>query len=183
MVLTLLLPTLCPPTAFAVTPSRWELKSGYGYQYTNNSRPNNYQVHVLLPSLVLPLAEAAGPSWFRGRLTWNPEFLLALFTHPNTRPMVGITPLQFRYELTPWGRWTPYLVAGAGVLWANIDRRETGARTNFNTQGGLGARFALTKAASLLLEYRHIHISNAGLDERNAGINTHTFLAGLSIEF
>lgn len=177
--------TLFPSPAFARPPSRWELKTGYGYQYKNTkARPNNYQIHFLLPSLVIPLTEVFGPSWWRGRITWTPELFLAFMTHPNNRPMVGVIPLQFRYEIEPIaGRWSPYLGLGAGVLHANVNRRETGSDLNFSVSGAAGLRYRMNDQTSLILEYRHLHLSNAGLDERNSGLNTHTFLAGLSIAF
>jgi len=162
---------------------RWELRTGYGYQYTNNSRPNNFQVTPLYPSLAIPLTEPRGSSWYRGRFGWNPELFLAFFSHPYVRPIFGVTPLQFSYSFeSPKGRFSPYLFAGAGVLWANVNRRETRSDTNFNLQGGAGARYRMTERTALILEYRHIHISNAGLHEDNAGLNTHTFLVGVSIK-
>lgn len=166
-------------------PSRWELRIGYGYQYKNTkARPNNYQIHFLLPSVVIPFTKAVGPSWCRGRFTWNPELLLAFMTHPNNRPIVGMIPLQVRYELEPIaGRWSPYAGLGAGVLHANVNRRETDSDLNFSVSGALGVRYRVNPQTSAILEYRHLHISNAGLDEFNSGLNTHTFFAGISITF
>ena len=155
---------------------------GYGYQYTNESRPNNFQILSLLPSLVVPLSGPIGPSWCQGRFEWMPELHLGLFTHPYVRPLLGITPLQFSYALELKGHFSPYVFIGAGVVRANVNRRETRSRINFNPQGGLGSRFRLTDKMSLILEYRHVHISNAGLDEDNAGLNTNNFLAGISLK-
>lgn len=160
----------------------FEFRTGYGWQYTNQSRPNNFQVTPLLPSWVFPLSGPLGPAWFRGRFLWNPEGVVIIFSHPFLRAMVGVTPIQFQYALQPMGCFSPYFFAGAGVLRGTINRRETRAHTNFNLQGGMGTRYALTGATSLILEYRHTHISNAGLDEDNSGINTHTFLVGVSIK-
>jgi len=166
----------------SLTPTRWELKTGYGYQYKNpETRPNNYQVHYLLPSLVVPLTDPIGPAWARGRFTWNPEVTLGFFTHPNNRPILGVAPLQARYEWEPIGRWSPYLLAGLGVLYAKINARESGSEINFNLSEAVGVRYRWTQKASLLVEYRHIHISNAGLDEPNSGLNTHTFFAGVAV--
>lgn len=189
---TLLLPTLLLPTAPAVAcwwkrlprPVRWEFRTGYGYQYKNmKTRPNNYQIHPFLPSAVAPVYQwNRGPAWTHGTLSWNPELFLVLITHPYYRPMLGVNPLQFQYEFTSVGRVTPYLTAGAGVLYAEINRRETGADINFNLSVAAGAKYAVSDRWSLVLEYRHIHISNAGLDEPNSGLNTNTFLAGVSIK-
>ena len=161
---------------------RWDLRTGYAYQYTNNSRPNNYELIPVLPSVVIPLTEPVGPKWLRGRFEWAPELFLALFIHPYARPLAGVTPLQFRYMLEPKGRWSPYAFCGGGVLNVDINRRETDSHINFNLQGGVGISYALNDKVSLLLEYRHIHISNAGLDEDNSGLNTNTFLAGISVK-
>lgn len=176
---------LLPPGFSAAAPGgrsgRCELRAGYAYQYTNRSRPNNFQVIEVLPSVIVPLTGAVGPAWFRGRLDWNPELILGLFTHPYDRPIAGITPIQFHWEWETPCRWQPYLSAGASVLYANVNRRETRSDLNFNLQGGVGVYYRLNDSTSLILEYRHIHTSNAGLHEDNAGINTHNFLAGVSL--
>lgn len=183
MVLTQLLPGL----SFANWPNgfradRVELRTGYGWQYTNNSRPNNFQITPILSSVIYQMTDPVGPAWFRGRFLWNPELFIVLFSHPYVRSMVGVTPIQFQYSMEPIGRFSPYFLIGAGVLRAHINRRETRAHTNFNLQGGIGTRYALTQITSLIFEYRHIHVSNAGLHEDNAGLNTHTFLVGISVK-
>lgn len=162
--------------------ARWELRAGYGWQYKSSARPDNFQIHPLLASAVIPITPEVGPSWLRGRWEWNPELFLAMFTHPYDRPLAGITPIQVKYTLARKGRWAPYGLIGTGVLYANVNRRETRKDLNFNIQGGVGACFTLTGRMDLILEYRHIHLSNAGLHEDNTGVNTHTFLAGVSIK-
>ncbi len=163
-------------------PTRLDLNSGYAYQYTNNSRPNNFEYIPILPSAVIPISRSMGPSWLRGHFEWNPEIFYATFIHPYCRPLFGITPLQFRYALETKSRWKPYGFLGAGVLYANIDRRETDSHINFNPQGGIGAYYDLNEKTSLILEYRHTHISSAGIRDNNAGLNTHTFLVGVSVK-
>lgn len=170
--------------AFADSPkaARWELRTGYGYQYTVRQRPNNYQIHPLMLSTAVPVSDTMGPAWLRGRWEWTPEVWGALFSHPYVRPLVGVTPIQVQYTLEPRGRWTPYGLLGAGILYANINREETMHDLNFNIQGAVGVQYALSHTTALLLEYRHIHISNAGLDDENSGLNTHTFLTGISVK-
>ena len=162
-------------------PNRWDLRTGYGYQYTNNSRPNNFQVISVMPSAVFQMTKPIGPAWFRGRLHWNPELDLAMFNHPYNRPKLGVTPLQFRWQWETPYRWKPYVGVGAGILYANVNRKETRHDLNFNLQLAVGLYFDLNEHASLISEYRHVHISNAGLEERNSGLNTHNFLVGVSI--
>lgn len=163
-------------------PERWEFRAGYGYQYTNESRPNNFQLLNFLPSASFPIGGPVGPGFLRGRFEWAPELFLGFFTHPYNRPLIGVTPLQFRYLLDTPCRIKPYLFAGVGVLYANINRRETRSDWNFNPQVGAGFYYLLNDSASLILEYRHVHLSNSGLHEDNAGLNNHTFLAGVSFK-
>ena len=168
--------------ADSLRPTRWEFRTGYAYQYTNSKRPTNFEIIPFFPGASVPIGDAAGSGWLHGRWEWAPELFLATIIHPFTRPVVGVTPLQFRYVFEPKCRFHPYLFGGAGILYGDFDRRETGHRLNFNPQFGAGFYYALNDSASLILEYRHIHISNAGMDERNSGLNTHTFLAGLSVK-
>ncbi len=162
--------------------TNWDLRAGYGYQYTNSTRPNHFQVVEVLPSFRMPLSGSMGPDWFRGKFVWNPELNLALFTNPYVRPMIGITPLQFQWAWDTHCRFKPYVFAGAGILYANINRRETRKDLNFNLQPGIGFYYELNADTSLIAEYRHVHVSNAGLHEDNAGMNTHNFLVGVSVK-
>jgi len=163
-------------------PDRWEFRTGYAYQYTNSKRPTNFELVPFFPSASLPAGKQVGSGWLRGQWEWAPELFLATMIHPFMRPILGVTPLQFRYVFQPECRIHPYLFAGAGILYGDFDRRETGNRLNFNPQFGAGIYYALNQSVSLILEYRHIHISNAGMDERNSGLNTHTFLVGVSLK-
>ncbi len=133
---------------------------------------------------MLPLTGelSLGPDWLLGRFEWNPELHFAMFTHPYNRPIIGITPLQLRYVFAERGRFSPYGIAGAGVLHSNINRAETGSAFNFNLQFGVGTLYRVSDKASLIAEYRHLHISNGGIDEDNLGLDAHTFLAGVSIK-
>jgi hypothetical protein len=117
-----------------------------------------------------------------GRFDWNPELWIGMFQHPYDRPIIGITPAQFRYTFLTDCRLKPYVMGGVGVLYANVNRRETRSDWNFNPQVGLGFLAELNDRTNLILEYRHIHVSNAGLHEDNAGLNAHTFLVGVSVK-
>ena len=167
----------------ALHPERWEFRAGYAYQYKHErARPNNFQLLNFLVSAAVPMDGLKGSGWLKGRFEWAPELWLGLFTHPYVRPLIGVTPIQFRYVFETEGKIHPYLFMGAGILYANINLRETRSDLNFNLQGGMGFYYALNDATSLIFEYRHVHISNAGLHEDNAGMNNNTFLAGVSFK-
>ena len=170
-----------PAFAKGIEPDRFELRAGFGYQFNNNPDLDPLNEVLLLPSMTVPISDVMGPSWFRGKFEWNPELYCATFTKPFVRPIIGITPLQFQYALEPIRRFAPYITGGAGVLWTNLKRHETDSHVNFNSQAALGVRYALTQRSSLIAEYRYTHVSNAGIREPNSGLNTNSFLVGISI--
>lgn len=88
-----------------------------------------------------------------------------------------------RLYLNPDGRWRPYLEAGAGISYNDLDIHELGTGFNFLTFAGLGLRLPLNEAISLDLGLRLRHISNAGLDQRNHGVTSHQLQAGLAWNF
>ncbi len=163
-------------------PTRLELRTGYGYQDTTPHRPTHYQEAYLSPSLIIPLTGTLGPPWFRGQIEWNPELSVGSFSSPHVRPLLGFAPVQFHYAFEPVGRWFPYLVGGTGIFLAHIKSLETESHLNFNSQIGLGTRYAVTDKVSLLVEYRYGHISNAGLNGSDNGIEMHNFLVGVSMK-
>ena len=104
------------------------------------------------------------------------------FSRPDVRPLLGFAPVQFYYGFEPIGFWSPYFVAGTGILLSNIKSPETESHLNFNSQIGIGTRYAVTENVLLLMEYRYGHISNAGLNGSDHGIEMHNFLVGVSMK-
>lgn len=162
---------------------RLEVKAGYALGNNNNSQPTGFQYAPLTLSVLVPTTGWHGAGWFKGRVEWNPELLTGAFTHPNVRPLVGLSPLQFRYQLAPRGRWWPYFQSGFGGVYSRVNNRvETGKDLNFNLMLGAGTAYALNDRTCVVLEYRHHHFSNGDTDEYNSGIDAHVLLAGVSVK-
>ncbi len=85
--------------------------------------------------------------------------------------MTGGT-LLLRYNVVPshW-RLVPYFQAGAGITLTDADRNVLGQTFNFNLNLGLGVRYFVSSNCSVNGEFRYQHISNAGMAERNLGID------------
>lgn len=177
----LFLGSLIPGWNLPLRPERVELRAGHAIANNNSAQPSGFQLTQVLPSLDVPLTRPFGPSWARGRILWNPELQFGLFSAPYVRPLWGIQPFQFRYEVELPHRWSVYSVAGVGAIYANIERPETGSDGNLSLVLGAGARYAVAPRTSWLLEYRHQHISNAGSDDQNGGIDSHVVLFGISL--
>lgn len=69
----------------------------------------------------------------------------------------------------------PYFQVGAGILYNDLYRDRTqdliGNSVEFTPQGSVGLRWLLGKGWSLDVEGIYHHISNAGLGDRNVGVN------------
>lgn len=88
---------------------------------------------------------------------------------------VGLLPDSFAVQ--------PYIKAAAGTLYMSQHTREQSTQFNFYEYGGLGVHWFFTKNTALTVEGRFRHLSNAGIDSPNSGINTYFGLVGLSYQF
>lgn len=78
---------------------------------------------------------------------------------------------------------TPFMEAGLGLSYTNLDIDELGLPVNFRSFGGMGVRIRVSRGWNLDLGCRITHISNAGLDERNHGVSSIMPVIGLVTAF
>lgn len=71
----------------------------------------------------------------------------------------------------------PFAEAGIGLGGIDFDTDQPDGFT-FIVQAGGGAHWRLTRSLALTLQYRFQHLSNAGTQEPNNGINSHMLLVG-----
>jgi hypothetical protein len=88
-----------------------------------------------------------------------------------------------RYHFLPLGRFVPYIELAAAPGGTDLRVREQRTDVVFLLFGGVGASFFVSERAALYAGYRFQHISNAGTDSPNQGINSHTGVVGLSLFF
>jgi hypothetical protein len=116
--------------------------------------------------------------WYRG----NPELLGELFagtqTSPSRRFLFGLTPV-LRYNFVTGSRWVPFVNGGVGVTYTTIRSGDLSTAFEFNAQVGGGTRYFFREDTALTFQYRLFHLSNAGLEAPNNGVNTQMFYAGL----
>jgi hypothetical protein len=82
-------------------------------------------------------------------------------------------------------RVSPYLIGCFGIIYTNFRVRdpeppyeEMGLRFNFNPMIGIGTEISARQGGNYFTEVRLSHISNAGLDDQNRGLNSVVFLFG-----
>ena len=133
------------------------------------SKLNGVAVH---PSWQITLTDPMGDEWWSGSVALGVEAAFVGITQPTGAYGVGVTP-KIIYTLTSFGRVKPYLEGGGGPLWTNFDGRipEQGSDFNFLVWGGAGATYDLTARWALNAGVRFSHISNAGTDTPNRGLN------------
>jgi opacity protein-like surface antigen len=144
--------------------------------------PINYTTSGL--QLGYMLGDVKGDGWWRGNFELAGEgFGNAIFEGEGSY-IAGCT-LWLRYNFVPRNSTglVPYAQAGAGFVSTDIDHSIVGQPFNFNLDLALGARYFVGRNWALSLEYRYQHISNAGLNDRNVGINAHGPVLGVSYFF
>jgi lipid A 3-O-deacylase len=120
-----------------------------------------------------------GDPWREGHLELIGEVWGGTQTSRQRRSLVGLTPLV-RYNFAARGRWVPFGEAGAGVAYTTIAGRDLSNGFQVNLQAGVGTHYFLREDLALTLQYRWFHLSNAGLNRPNTGLNSLVVFAGIS---
>jgi lipid A 3-O-deacylase len=117
--------------------------------------------------------------WWQG----NWEFRMELFGGAQYSPredwLVGLTP-HLRYNFATGTRFIPFLDAGLGITATSIGEPDLGGVFQFNEQGGGGVHWFFKDQLALTLEARYIHVSNAGIERPNRGLNGVIGLVGVT---
>jgi hypothetical protein len=93
--------------------------------------------------------------------------------------VASFTPM-LRYNFATGSRWVPFVEAGAGLLVTDIGGADLSTEFEFHSVAGLGTLYRMNDRVALSLQTRFGHISNAGIDQPNRGVNEFEFLAGVS---
>lgn len=117
--------------------------------------------------------------FYRGNWELLAEFFGGAQFHPDTEYVVGIGPV-LRYNFAVGHRLVPFIDAGAGLSATSIREGDLSTTFEFNLQGGLGLRWFVCNDLSLTLAAHYIHLSNAGIDNPNNGVNNITIMLGVS---
>ena len=156
--------------------TEWGLSAGFGDNFYFNNVREDIKFFFLSPWWGKIIKK-----WDRGgSLEFITEGFLS-YTRQDSedRYAVGITPL-LAYNFKDFGKAVPFIELGAGILYTDLDPERFGSEFNFTPQVGGGIRYELGPGRFLKLSYRYHHISNAGLDDDNRGIDSNFFSIGLS---
>lgn len=130
------------------------------------------------------LHSPSGPGCLRGNCELLGElFATGIYEGPGD-VLLGAT-VFLRYNFVqPQAAWVPYFQLGAGGVYNNAyqdsGQRLLGCAVEFNLQASLGLRRMMGENRAFFLEAGYRHISNAGLADRNIGLNSVGAMAGVS---
>ncbi len=124
-----------------------------------------------------------GESFYQGVLHWQVEAGVASVVNQDGEYLIGVSPLMLQYKfLNPKRSWAPNLLIGAGFAltdWDEPAADELGGEFQFLLHGGAGIEF-FQDTWSYSLNYRLLHVSNAGIERPNVGLNAHVISLGLN---
>ena len=117
--------------------------------------------------------------WAPAPLRFKVEGTAGLTVSPQTRAMASVGMMALYYlNFFSSARQLPYLEGGIGVIYTDFQVEGQGSRFNFNPQVGIGMEFKAASDTSLFTALRLSHISNAGLDDENRGVNSVVWMLG-----
>ena len=119
------------------------------------------------------LSDAHGPAFLKGRFEYAVDAvpLYLIFQPANVAYGVGLNPLNLKWNFVARGRVSPYMELSGGTLFTTHDVPTRTSTVNFTPSAAFGVHL-LRERFAWTIEARYLHISNAGLDRSNPGLNT-----------
>jgi lipid A 3-O-deacylase len=108
--------------------------------------------------------------WYRGNFEYRIELFGGAQYSPSSDWLVGLTP-HLRYNFATGSRWIPFVDGGAGVTATSISHPDLGGTFEFNLQPGIGMHWFVRDNLALTGEVKYMHMSCAGIDKPNLGLN------------
>lgn len=159
-------------------PARWDwdfgLQAGYLFGVTNNSQAVTFMPRA---GRILWTSGSATP----GVVSFGVEGIFTHFYETNSAMELGGGPyLRWRW-VRP--RVQPYAEVGVGMLYNDLKNFSLSSRVLFSVNGAVGVEIPVTDRIGVTTGYRFRHISNAGQDEINPGLNTNIFCTGVTFTY
>jgi hypothetical protein len=139
---------------------------------------------AFMPSWMMTLTDPIGNSWYQGQVSVGAEMVFIQFQEPFVTHGVGFAP-KIKYTFVALDRIRPYAEFAGGPFWTDLAGKipEESSQFNFVLMAGFGVSYFLTDQAALNVGYRFNHISNAGMQYPNLGLNASLPYGGFSFYF
>ena len=151
------------------------------FLFPTEAHSANRRAVFIMPRIGVVMTDEMDAGVFSGNLEVLIEPFYGRFKNRFSADTVGAS-LVIKYNLLSFGRWMPFWDAGVGLLWTDLAPRiaEDSSQVNFALQTGPGVQYYATTRMALTLGVRYHHISNAGMGERNVGLDAVLPYAGVS---
>jgi len=154
--------------------------TGFG---TSDISEGNYQPILLIWHLGVDLKRFFTVlEKHRGSRSFYLEPQINPVVNPESDIECGIG-LGFKYMYPFTDKFSLYIMGGIGPHYISVVTRDQANRFIFSDTAGAGLYYFITEDSAINLGYRFRHMSNAGLEYPNAGIETHFGTIGYSIFF
>ena len=160
--------------------NHWTILGGYGLSHKGlGATDTRVETVDIIMRYGHFLTEELGTSWYKGRHEIFIEVPFRTVVQPETALMTGIT-FMAAWNFTAGNLMIPYIFAGGGPVYTNLDIPGLGAELNYSYEGGAGIHYFIGKEMSVNFNYRLHHISNAGTADPNEPLNSSRILIGFS---
>ena len=150
------------------------LQTGYWQAFTGigNGLSSNRSAIYVLPQIGYVFTDRLEAGFLSGAAEILLEPVGANYFQPFSATLLGASAV-FRYNFLAFGRVVPYWDFGGGLAWTDLAPRipEESTPFEFLLETGPGFHFFLTDHFAMGGAVKLHHISNAGLGDRNTGIN------------
>jgi hypothetical protein len=161
-----------------VTEAGFNVGYGLGLRVFSGSQRHDLVLGDLHVGTMLTGVVAKDHFW-RG----NFELLGQVFGGEEVKPrnayLVGVAPV-LRYNFVTGTPLVPFIDGGAGATLTDIRGPDLSTDFEFNVQAGCGMHWFFTPNMAATLDGRWLHLSNAGIDSPNLGVNTVVVFLGMN---
>jgi len=160
-----------------------ELRTGFGWgDLRKQDDYNLYPLKLALDFNLKPLTK---------KFNFNPSSLLqfqiepfaAFISSPSSDAEIGTSFFLKAGILPQTSKFQPYIKVGVGLDYMTLHTSEQSTQFNFISTGAVGMHYFFKQNIALTLEGSYRHLSNAGIDHPNTGINATIVDAGILYQF
>lgn len=169
-----------PPPSYWSNRGHWNLGAQIGFALENDIPHNISHIQMLIaqPQLGLIVRDFQVRHFPVRRFEIINEGVFGNAVHPGGW-LTGYAVL-FRLDGKDHGRFVPFFDAGGGVQRTTLSARvpELSGTTQFSPQGGFGVQYFFRPQRAFVIEWRYMHMSNAGITQPNHGFNASMLTIG-----
>ncbi len=169
-----------PAAPYWASTGHWNFGMQVGFALENDIPRNISHIFMVIaqPQLGFVVKDFRGPRSPVRRFEIVNEGIFGNAVHPGGR-LTGYA-LLFRFDGRNHGRFIPFFDAGGGMQYTTLHTKapELSGSFQFSPQAGLGIQYFFDPQRALVLEYRYMHMSNAGIEPPNHGFNASMITIG-----